>query len=107
MSTTPERLRREIATLRDTAAARERDLAEVYANCRHDWIVTPDHIYHESYTIPGDAPGTMGVDWRGPCHVPASTEKRWKRECRICGKVEHTSATNTETVVNETPRFAP
>lgn len=72
--------------------------------CQHAWgAVQANHIYHEGYTIPGDAPGTMGIDWRGPTYVPSRTEKRWTRVCKLCGKTEHTS--NTTKHVSETPSF--
>ncbi len=76
-----ERLNREIGQLKSQQA-----------NCPHQWgEVIADHIYNEAYTIPGDPPGTMGIDWRGPCYVPAETIERWKRVCKICGKIEYTS----------------
>lgn len=61
-------------------------------NCRHQWGETvADHIYEKAYTIPGDVPGTMGIDWRGPVWVPAKTIERWKRVCKLCGKIEYTN----------------
>lgn len=97
-------LRTEINDLERALAAKRGELANTERVCRHDWGPTePDHIYHEAYTIPGDEPGTCGVDWRGPCYVPAKTDYRWKRVCRTCGKVEHTTATDEH--VTRTPRF--
>lgn len=64
---------------------------------------TADNIYHEAYTIPGDKPGTMGVDFRGPTHVPSKIDKRWKRICTLCDKVEHT--TRTEATTTHKPIF--
>lgn len=65
--------------------------------CRHDYTPpTYEPIHHEGYTFPGDPPGTMGVDWRGPVYVPSSTEKRWRRECKLCGKVEYTTRIKEE-----------
>lgn len=75
------------------------NLKKEQANCKHDW--TPpraNHIYHEAYTIPGDPPGTMGIDWRGPCYVAAETIKRWTRECRKCGLEQHTNKIETKQV---------
>jgi hypothetical protein len=79
-------------------------LGEAIRDCPHKWT-TPiaDHIYHKGYTIPGDPPGTMGVDWRGPVDVPSKTEKRWKRTCTVCGHVEFTS--KVEQRIEEFPRF--
>lgn len=106
-----ERARHEVDALREEVRRAEkklqdkqRALAEIERGCRHDWSdVIPAHIHHEGYTCPGDPPGTMGVDWRGPVHVPASTEYRWKRTCKLCGKVEYTS--RTEDHVTKVPKF--
>lgn len=74
--------------------------------CGHEWGPTINaSIYHEAYTCPGDPPGTMGVDWRGPVHVPSRTEQRWKRVCKKCGKEEFTSRANETSVVVATPVF--
>ncbi len=82
----------------------QQEISSINSNCSHSWGETePDHVYHKAYTSPGDTPGTMGVDFRGPCHVPARTDHRWKRVCEKCGKVEKTTATKTTTT--ETPRF--
>lgn len=78
--------------------------ADFERTCQHVWgETTPDHIRHDARTIPGDPEGTMGVDWRGPTHVPARTEYRWKRVCRKCGKTEHT--TRTKDKVEKIPEF--
>lgn len=83
-----DREKRLVAELESVRAA----IQSKEVRCQHDWTnPVYDPIRHEAYTSPGDPPGTMGVDWRGPVHVPASTEKRWKRECRKCGKVEFTT----------------
>lgn len=79
-------------------------LARLDRSCNHQWgEPEADHIHHEGYTTPGDPPGTMGVDWRGPTHVPARTEKRWKRTCQKCGKVECTTRIAKKTI--EGPQF--
>lgn len=98
------RLRREITETDDKVYRLKAELSRTEANCKHVWS-TPisDDIYEKAYTIEGDAPGTMGVDWRGPVHVSAKTTKRWKRFCLECGKVQHT--TNTNKQVTETARF--
>ena len=84
--------------------AAQRRLTALERQCQHDWSPAVDaSIYHKAYRIEGDKPGTMGVDWRGPMDVPASTERRWSRRCRKCGKVEFTTSTNKTTT--ETPRF--
>ena len=98
------KLRKEIETSAQNLENKKKRLLQIERECRHSWgEVTPDHIYHKAYTIPGDPPGTMGVDWRGPCYVPAETEKRWKRVCKICGKVEYTK--HTKDKVEKIPVF--
>jgi hypothetical protein len=70
-------------------------LAAIEAAChggKHYWgdsIYEP--IVHEAFTDPGDPPGTMGVDWRGPMSCPRREEPRWKRICHDCQKVEYTT----------------
>ena len=97
-------LREDITKLEQELSIKKNQLQHAERNCAHNWSeVTPDHIYHKGYTIPGDPPGTMGIDWRGPAYVPAKTEERWKRTCKFCGKVEYTNKT-TQTVIN-TPKF--
>jgi hypothetical protein len=98
------KLRNEHEEYKRLAAIAEGRLSQVVRECRHEWTApVADHIYREGYTIPGDPPGTMGVDWRGPCYVEPKTTHRWKRTCRLCGHVEHTSNTNKH--VTETPDF--
>ena len=97
--------------MRERVAKLETDLKEAksalslyVSGCRHSWgKVESAHIYEKSYTIPGDPPGTMGVDWRGPTYVPAKETKRWKRVCSECGEEEFT--TRTEQHVTHTPKF--
>ncbi|MBI4918712.1 hypothetical protein HY837_02190 [archaeon] len=80
------------------------DLERVVNSCKHQFGKTiPDHIHYPAYTIPGDPPGTMGVDRRGPCYVDAKTEKRWKRICDVCGKVEYTSTVKQK--IEELPEW--
>jgi hypothetical protein len=94
------RLKRELAE-----AQRELELAEARCNNgRHDWAEAKyEPIYHKAYTIPGDEPGTMGIDFRGPCYVPAKTDQRWTRTCKCCGKVETTTRATEE--VSKKPQF--
>ena len=99
-----EMLRRNACQTQVVANDAQRALEEAEAQCNHQWgDVTPDHIYEDGYTIPGDPPGTMGVDWRPACHVQPKTTFRWKRVCRVCGKEEHTS--RTKELVTHTPEF--
>lgn len=97
-------LRQEIANLEHQLEAKKAVLRRVEETCRHDWShPQADHIRYEGYTIPGDPPGTMGIDWRGSAHVPAREEQRWKRTCGICGKIEYTTRTNRS--VTLVPKF--
>ncbi len=71
---------------------RKRNYLQVLEDkCPHSWEEPVyDPIITEGYTCQGDPPGTMGIDWRGPYHVPRKEQKRWKRTCRTCGKTEYT-----------------
>jgi hypothetical protein len=82
----------------------ERDLANLLSACSHKWgeaKYTPD--IRRAYTHQGDPPGTRGIDWQGPCHVPAEETPKWTRTCAECGKQETTTQV-VEKVV-KTPRF--
>lgn len=104
MKPTVKTIRDKVERLKNDLKEAESSLSYYVNNCRHSWgKVQADHIYEKAYTIPGDPPGTMGVDWRGPCYVPAKETKRWKRVCEECGKEEFT--TNTEQHVTYTPKF--
>ena len=97
-------LRELISADEELLKGRKAKLSRIVTNCNHRWSEpVADHIYHKGYRIDGDPVGTMGVDWRGPVDVSPRTEKRWKRVCSECGKVEHTSNTNKR--VTESPRF--
>lgn len=104
-------MKQEAKKLREIVEKAEEDLRQAQSNlrnliqnCQHQYGETIyDPIYTPAYTIPGDKPGTMGVDWRGPVHVPAKTEDRWRRECESCGIVEYT--TQTKQNVREEPQW--
>ena len=99
-----KQLRDRVAELRKELSGAEKDLGDIVQSCQHQYGPTIyDPIYTKAYTIPGDVPGTMGVDWRGPVDVPAHTEKRWKRDCGLCGEEEYTTRVNQE--VKETPHW--
>lgn len=96
--------RKEIEELERRLKAKRDALTHAERICQHQWSEPqPDHIYREGYTDPGDTPGTMGVDFRGPCYIPPQTTKRWKRTCALCGKIEHTSQVTK--IVTERPTF--
>lgn len=99
-----EQERQDIERLTQQLHAKRAAVQEAESRCHHEWGKTEAaHIYHEGYTCPGDPPGTMGIDWRGPVEVPPRTEYRWKRVCKHCGKVEYTTQTNE--MVVKTPKF--
>ena len=86
-----QNLRERVTRLQKELTKAEKELDTMVRTCQHQYgDVVYDPIHTEAYYFPGDPPGTMGVDRQLPCHVPASTEERWKRECELCGKVEYT-----------------
>ncbi|MBR9703828.1 hypothetical protein GOV12_00315 [Candidatus Pacearchaeota archaeon] len=98
------KLRTRAEELRKDAEYAVTALSNHVNSCRHNYSEPEfDPIYREAYTSPGDPPGTMGVDFRGPCHVPAKTTKRWKRECVECGDIQYTQKIHKTTL--ESPEF--
>lgn len=98
-------LRQQIADEQRRLERLQQQLKQAEAACEHDWTVENRPIYHPAYTIPGDPPGTMGVDWRGPCHVDSKTTPRWIRRCSKCKRVEYTTRFKQEkkrAVIEET-----
>lgn len=100
MNENADQLRESIRTQEIQSESLRQELAWLERKCNHLWrtpIYTPIEI--AEYTIPGDPVGTMGVDWRGPTHVPHSVKRRWTRICNSCGKKE---TTKTVKLVQET-----
>lgn len=98
-------LRERAKRLTEESRNAQQELERYESRCQHKWGETVyDPIHHKAYTCPGDPPGTMGVDWRGPVYVPAQTEDRWKRECQDCGRVEYARGIQ-ETVTKNVPRW--
>ena len=91
-------LKKTIDALKESLKRAEDELYQIQSVCSHDWENKYTPKYNVAYTIPGDPPGTMGVDWRGPTHVPAKTTPMWTRTCKKCGKVETTTRTTSEEV---------
>ena len=92
-----EKLSKEIKDKQNEVSQLQNKLKQLVADCKHDWDETkyvPEYI--PAYTIPGDPPGTMGVDWRGPVHVDSKTIKRWQRTCKKCGYVQATTKVEKE-----------
>ena len=97
-------LRNQITNLEDELTRAKGTLNYTERRCDHVWgeaAYTPD--YQESYTTPGDPPGTMGIDWRGPSFIPSTNTPKWTRICQTCGKKETTTRTNE--TVTKTPKF--
>ena len=82
-------------TAHQQVEAARRDLHTIQSACHHEWDskYTPD--YQPGYTAPGDTPGTMGIDFRGPIDVPSKTTPKWTRYCKVCGKSEITTCTKS------------
>lgn len=85
-------LRKRIIVAQGELDALKEKLDHIKKACPHAW---PEEAEDCSYTkpgyiIPGDEPGTMGVDWRGPVLVDSKTVRRWRRVCQLCGKAEET-----------------
>ena len=99
-----QRLKLEIVELsRKLESAKER-LNVIQGSCSHKWgPIRYDPIVVGAHTLPGDKPGTHGVDWRGPVDVPRKETPRWTRQCAICDLVQITDKTEERKVV--TPRF--
>lgn len=78
----------EVETSRFRLENAERNLNNVRRSCRHTW----SPVKYERFQDPGDALGTMGVDFHGPTWIPRQETKRYSRECGDCGLVEITSS---------------
>jgi hypothetical protein len=98
-------LREQIENLEASLEAKRGMLRGLEKECSHQWPPEPEYIpeYHEAYTIPGDPPGTMGVDRQLPCHVPAKTIKRWRRTCLKCGMTQVTERTRKARMAGSIP----
>jgi hypothetical protein len=104
MNPEAQQMRAELEITKKAYESAQAKLKDYVTRCQHKFgEVKYDPIHQQAYTIPGDKPGTMGVDWRGPQFVPAQTTPRWKKECGLCGLVKETTA--TEDKVTKTPRW--
>lgn len=91
MKPNAQNLRDKVDKLHKEFAEAKKELGDMVRNCQHQYCeAVYDPIHTKAYTIPGDPPGTMGVDRQLPCYVPAKTEKRWRRECELCGDIQYT-----------------
>ena len=99
-----KKLREQVETSAQEFENAKKNLTNYVNSCEHEFDeVVYDPIHTPAYTCPGDPPGTMGSDWRGPTHVSAHTEKRWKRTCQTCGEEQYTTKTNKS--YKENPDF--
>ena len=105
MKTQAQTMRQETTRLENQLKQAQDQLKKYENTCQHQFTVNYDPIYQKAYTIPGDEPGTMGSDWRGPCFVPAETINRWKRECELCGLVQYTNQFEEEKQFKKHPKW--
>ena len=104
MNTRATEIRERVAKARRDLEAAEHVLSVLVRDCRHKFSEPfRDDIHTPGYTDPGDPPGTMGVDWRGPCHIPPKTVERWVRVCMECGKREETTVSTEQ--MTKVPKF--
>lgn len=104
-----QQIEAEIAHLNKQIEQKKNELLRIERECNnghHNWS-DPwyDPIRTEGYMFEGDPPGTMGVDRRPSMYIPASVTERWKRKCKTCGKVEHTTHFETKTQTSKHPSF--
>jgi hypothetical protein len=83
---------------------------EIKNKCKHEWAkVKYDPIITKGYEVPGDPPGTMGIDRRSAFYVAGTTTPRWTRTCLRCGFVQTTKTTKmvpgSDGLKHEVPNF--
>jgi hypothetical protein len=101
MDKSPEELRRDVQRLQDELTRSQNTLKQKEANCVHKWNEPVfDPIRTEGYHY---EPSGGGVDWRPGGYVSPTTTDRWKRECSVCKKVEHTI--QKEQIITYKPKF--
>ncbi len=105
----PGEIRVHIETTKNRLKELEGRLRRIEENCnggRHNWGEVKNESYYEAgYTIPGDEPGTMGSDFRGPTYVSGGTRPKYTRTCKNCGKVQTTTREEEVKTVRKEPRF--
>lgn len=104
LNTDPHELVTMIEAMGNTLARMKSALESKQRFCAHEWgetRYTPN--IREGYQDPGDPPGTMGVDHRGPMWVPRQEVPRWTRTCTKCTRTETTSHTRDD--VKKVPVF--
>jgi len=105
-----DELQKQAQELQRQATAKLAQANEIRNKCMHKWeAYTYDPIITKGYTVPGDPPGTMGIDHRNAFYVEGTTTPRWKRRCSQCGYEQTTKITKLENGANglkqEVPKF--
>jgi len=97
-------LRDNVERLKAELNSAEDRLKYAVRTCVHKWSNPMDAsvIIPGGYD-PGDPPGTMGIDWRGPSYYPEQRKQRWRRVCSECGYEQFTTETTQQ--VTHTPKF--
>lgn len=94
---TAKQLILDISRIESELTSLKSSLKRIQSVCTHEFgKVTYEPIIQNGYRMPGDAPGTMGIDWRGPVDVPRQETKQWKRVCTKCERVETTQRTKQQ-----------
>lgn len=99
-------LKRDISIAQTDLLNKQRRLSNIQTSCQHNFTqprYDPEECH--GYTVPGDPPETMGVDWRGPQYVPSSSKPRWSRYCSKCDKTEYTYRTKKPSPSQGLPDF--
>lgn len=87
MNALVKQLRNLILTLEGDLKKAKEDLSTIERDCSHSYEETVrDDEVRPAGSSPGDPPGTMGSDWRGPCSWPEKRTPRWRKTCSKCGK---------------------
>jgi hypothetical protein len=97
--------RERVAECERELVSAEQQLKWIEGSCRHDWGPTVDDpIIHAAYNTPAQE----GFGSHPPIpamHVPEKRDPRWRRECRKCGKTEHTTRHTEQHSTQRTPTW--
>ena len=86
-----QNLREKVTRLQEELTQSEKELDAMVRNCQHQYGETVyDPIIREAYSTTriegfGSHPPIPSV------YVPREEQKRWKRECQLCGDVQYTT----------------
>lgn len=97
-------LKQAIESAKTAAQTAQGQLEYIQRSCRHVWGLTEytPHVI-PGYRFEGDAPGTMGIDRRGPMWIPEQVTRIWSRTCKICLKRETTTSAKMQPTCGPTP----